>query len=334
MQSNNYNNLIYNEVVENILSQKLNFYEAKDKLCIILERYNVQKQEVNPYNHDLKTNIQLYIEDKTMQNLSKYTIYGYKLQLNKFLKHISIKIQDITKEEILQYFEFIKTENPNVNSSTLETVRYILQAFFNWLKDEHKIDVSPMERIRPFKVDKKIGNALNIRELEIVRDNCKTLRQKALLEFSYATGLRLSEIVSVNIEDIDWINRRLITKGKGNKERYVFISPKCVVHLEKYLKSREDDCKALFVTERKPYRRLGNRAIEREIGKVGKCAESTIKLSPHCLRRSLISNLVAKNCPLPVVQQIAGHSSLSTTQKYISISQEFKQQSYNQYLYQ
>jgi integrase/recombinase XerD len=148
----------------------------------------------------------------------------------------------------------------------------------------------------------------------------------------YATGCRLSEMQQLNITDINFQNRSCKVIGKGNIEREVYFSFKAIYYLKKYLKNRNDNCEALMITERKPYRRLGNRGIQREIGKIG--SNAGLKVSPHDLRRTIATLTLNNGAEITAVQELLGHSSPETTLRYSRITEERKHEQHNKYLVQ
>ena len=196
------------------------------------------------------------------------------------------------------------------------------------------ITENPVLKIKPFKLKQYMVKALTIEELEIIREACNTPRQKALVEILYSTGCRLDEIVKVDLEDINWQDRSIKVIGKGNKQRLVFFSVRASIYLKKYIESRDDDCPALFVTERKPYRQLGGRQIQKEIAKIKNKAGFTKSLSPHIFRHTMATLMLNKGCPMSVVQELLGHENLSTTETYAKVTHEHKHQSYEKYFHQ
>jgi integrase/recombinase XerD len=331
---NEVRDVLYKEIVNEILLHNSDIVDSKNKLYSILNNYNVSLFENNPNIYDVQINIDKYIRDKIVQGTSPKTIGSYKNNLNTFNKYNTKRLQEINKEDILSFFEYLRERNSTIMTSTLENVRYILQGFFNWAKDNCIIIESPMAKIKPFKVERRLGRTLTVTELEIIRYNCKTLREHALIEVAYSTGCRLSELVSINKKDVDWQNERLKVIGKGNAERYVFLSERTIIHLKRYLESRNDSSEALFVSGKGKHNRLSGRSIEDAVKKIEERCGFEKGFSPHCFRRSLFSNLAAHECPITVIQGIAGHSRLDTTQRYITISPEFKQQSFKKYQYQ
>lgn len=188
--------------------------------------------------------------------------------MNQFYQYFkNVKIQDISKDDILSYLDS-KEEN-NLKKSTLESIRAILRVFFCWLEEEKVIQINPILKIKPYKQPNHIVKVFTLDQLEDIRESCKTLKERSLVEIFYSTGCRLNEVAQMNISDINWSNKSIKVLGKGNKERIVFFSNRAKIHLKKYLKSRNDNCEALFVTDRKEYRRLSNRGIQRTIKSIG-----------------------------------------------------------------
>ena len=146
---------------------------------------------------------------------------------------------------------------------------------------------NPTAKIKTPKTPKRLREGLTIEELELVRESCETIRQRALIEVFYSTACRLSELSSLNIKDINWQDMSVIVFGKGSKERKVFLSFKALYHLKRYLKSRSDDCEALFITDRKPYRRLTNRGIQYQIDKIEQVSQVSKPLTPSGTRKSI-----------------------------------------------
>ena len=167
-----------------------------------------------------------------------------------------------------------------------------------------------------------------------MREHCKTKRERALLEAFYSTGCRLEEMQQLNKDDIDWTDMSARVIGKGNKERVVYLSIRAAYHLKQYLASRKDDCLALFITERKPYRRLGHRQIQKDIKNIGARAGFGDKVHPHVLRHTFATLLLDNGAELSEVQHLLGHESPVTTQGYTNVTEEKKRQAHKKYLIQ
>jgi site-specific recombinase XerD len=207
-------------------------------------------------------------------------------QVNLFSQFCQKATAQVTTSDIRTYLASKK----NVQMTTIGNKLSSLKSFFGWLVKEEFILRDPTGKVKPPKKPKRLPKGLSIEELEICRESCKTLRQRTMLEVMYSTGCRLSEIANMNKEDINVQEMNVKVIGKGNKERICYISFKCLYHLKRYLKSRNDDCDALFVTERKPFhRRMGNRSIQREIDKIEQLSKIKKKLTPHVMRHTFAS---------------------------------------------
>jgi integrase/recombinase XerD len=195
--------------------------------------------------------------------------------------------------------------------------------------NEEIIIKDPTCKIKNPKKEKRMPKAMTIEELEMVRESCKTLRERAMVEVFYATGCRLSEINNIDrFKDINWRNMSIVVVGKGNKQRVVYFGYKVIFHLKKYLNSRTDDGSALFITQRKPYRKLSNRGIQREIKIIAKRCGLEDKVHVHTYRHTLATNLLNNGSDLSTVSEILGHAEIGTTQIYAQVTNEHINQTY------
>lgn len=149
-----------------------------------------------------------------------------------------------------------------------------------------------------------------------------------------AAGCRLSEVIGMDKDKIDWENQCTTVIGKGNKEREVYFSNKALRYLRKYLMSRLDDCEALLVTERKPYRRISARSIQREVKIIARQAGITKNVHPHILRHTFATLTLNNGADLSTVQELLGHEDPATTQIYSRVTAERKKEQYKKYLVQ
>ena len=264
--------------------------------------------------NDLPDRAMLFLAAKKLDGCSPRTIENYGRILQKFCSVIHKDVEQIDSMDIRRYLAmYSKT---GVKNSTLATIISCLKSFFGWLENEEYIHRSPMKKIKNIKVEKRVRKALNREELEMLRDACQTLREKALVEFFYSTGCRLDEVQKLNIADVDWSNGKVMVIGKGNKERSVYLNARAILHLKKYLSSRKDSTPALFVSERQPHDRLGRRAIERTFSILGKRAGITKSVYPHLLRHTTASTMLQNGGTMSEVQHYLGHDSPVTTQIY------------------
>jgi len=302
---------------------------VKSKLSNIFANYHIQKVERDEVHPDLHEKIDLFLSSKKLEGLSTLTLDGYKLELKNFADQVKKRADNVTTADIRVFLG-----NQKGKMSTIGKKLSILKSFFSWLAGEEIIQRDPTAKIKPPKTEKLMPKALKIEELEMLRESCETDRQRALLEVLYATGARLSEIHQLNRHDINQQTMSFNVMGKGSKERTVYLSFRAMYHLNKYLNNRSDDCEALFVTERKPYRRVGRRSIQREIKKIAQYAGIAEKVSPHVLRHTFATLTLNNGAELVAVQELLGHSSPDTTLRYARITEERKRDQHRRYLVQ
>jgi site-specific recombinase XerD len=293
----------------------------------VLSNYEIQRKSHLQMEQDLPEKVELYLASKKIEGLSNKTLKGYKGELKLFTDYCKKPTALVNAADIRSFLASFES----AKMSTLGQKLSVLKSFFSWMVKEEILLRDPTSKVNPPKKPKRLPKGLTIEELEIVRESCKTLRQRAILEVMYSTGCRLSEIAGMNREDINIQGMNLKVIGKGNKERVVYLSFKALFHLKKYLKSRKDNCEALFVTERQPYRRMGNGAIQREIDKIEKVANISKKLHPHVLRHTYATLSMDAGIELADLQQLMGHSNPSTTLVYSQVSEERKQQAFKKY---
>jgi len=295
----------------------------------VIAMYEVKEIHDFAYQPDIKDKIGLYIAAKKIEGLSPKTIAEYKLKLYDFAKKCNKLVSDITTNDIRQYLG----EYYEVNmASTLDTKLSVLKSFFGWLVDEEIITKDPAKKLKPIKGETRLRKALTIEELEIVRESCTNPRDRALVEFLYATGCRLDEVVGLKKSDINFDTLSLKVIGKGNKERVVYISAKTKIHLKKYFAWRKDDTDYLFTTERKPYRPLQHRSIQKIVGDIGEHAGISKKLHPHLFRHTLATLMLNNGADIVTVQNILGHENIGTTEHYAKMSKENVQIEYRKHL--
>ncbi|MFA5929064.1 MAG: tyrosine-type recombinase/integrase, partial [Candidatus Margulisiibacteriota bacterium] len=184
-----------------------------------------------------------------------------------------------------------------------------------------KVDANPWEYISTPKLDKKLPHFMSNVEAARFLDNTAALRERAIFELLYASGLRISEVISVNLGDIDWGSGEIRVTGKGSKERIVLIGAPAKTALKKYIQEDrvQKNNKALFLNKRGG--RLTTRSIQRILQKQ--------HITPHQFRHTFATHLLNGGADLKVVQELLGHSSLSTTQIYTHVTKGRLQQVYD-----
>lgn len=188
-----------------------------------------------------------------------------------------------------------------------------------------------MKRIHKIKTDKVIKETLSDESLECLRDSCDNLRDLAIIDLLASTGMRVGELVNINIEDIDFENRECVVFGKGNKERPVYFDARTKIHLKNYLKSRTDDNPALFVSLDKPFNRLQISSVEIRLRNLGRRL-GIHRVHPHKFRRTVATRAIDKGMPIEQVQSLLGHSQIDTTMHYAMVNQNNVKESHRKFV--
>lgn len=306
------------------MASALNFQQLQ-LLAKILQQ-NFQDVEMHykagePVSTDDKNNslLSLFISAKKVEGCSEKSLKYYEFTIDSMLDRLSKKVTEISTNDLRSYLSDYQ-ERKNSSKVTIDNIRRIFSSFFSWLEDEDYIIKSPVRRIHKVKSAKTVKSILSDEEIEVLRDNCKEVRDLALVEILTSTGIRVGELVKINREDIDFHERSCIVMGKGNKEREVYFDARSKLHLKQYLQSRTDENKALFVSLSKPNNRLSIGGVESVLRKLG--AKSNItKLHPHKFRRTLATVAIDKGMPIEQVQKLLGHVKIDTTLHYAMVNQ-------------
>lgn len=308
----------------------INVEQTKNRLSHLMKEFYIQKVESEEVHPDLTEKIEMYFYAKKLEGFSESTVESYGFELKTFSNTVKKRVEDVTTSDIRTYLGSFQ----NLKMTTIGKKLAVLKSFFGWLYGEEFLDRDPTVKLKAPKVEKRLPKALTIPELEMLREACKTVRQRAFIEVLYATGCRLAEVQGLNKDQINRQGMSTFVIGKGDKEREVYFSFKAMYHLEKYLSQRQDDCEALFITERKPFRRLTKGGIQREVKIIAGNAGLAHKVSFHVLRHTFATLTLNNGAELVAVQELLGHSSPETTLKYARITEERKREQHKKYLVQ
>ena len=261
----------------------------------------------------------MFLNAKKIEGCSERTLSYYKTTVEKLLDGITDPIRKVTTDDIREYLANYQGLN-DCSKTTIDNIRRNISSFFTWLEEEDYIIKSPMRRIHKIKTTKTVKEVISDEEIEKMRDKCKNLRDLAIIDLLYSTGIRIGELVRLNIDDIDFEERECIVFGKGDKERRVYFDAKTKIHLMSYINSRFDTNPALFVTLDAPYDRLQISGVEIRLRRLGR--ELGInKVHPHKFRRTMATRAIDKGMPIEQVQKLLGHSQIDTTMHYAIVNQ-------------
>ena len=271
-----------------------------------------------------------FLEAKKIEGCSERTIKYYKVTVEQLLKKVLHPIRKVTTEQMREYLVDYQKIN-NCGKTTIDNVRRNISSFFSWLEEEDYILKSPMRRIHKIRAEKLVKNVITDEDIERLRDGCDCLRDVAMIDLLYSTGIRVGELVRLNRADINFSERECVVFGKGDKERRVYFDAKSKIHLINYLKSRIDDNTALFVSLDKPYNRLKISGVEIRLRQLGRKLHLD-RVHPHKFRRSMATRAIDKGMPIEQVQKILGHSQIDTTMQYAIVNQNNVKAAHRKYI--
>lgn len=273
-----------------------------------------EKTEISNYDY-----LQLFLDAKKIEGCSERTLQYYEVTVERLFKSIKTPVRKQTTEEIRKYLSDYQKIN-NCSKVTVDNIRRNISSFFSWLEEEDYILKSPMRRIHKIKTKQQVKEIISDEVIEKLRDNCSCARDLAMIDLLYSTGVRVGELVNLDISDIDFEARECIVFGKGDKERKVYFDAKAKLHLLNYLSTRNDTNPALFVTLDSPHSRLKISGVEIRIRQLGRKLNLT-KIHPHKFRRTMATRAIDKGMPIEQVQKILGHSQIDTTMQYAIVNQ-------------
>lgn len=278
-------------------------------------------------NHEA---LDFFIAAKKIEGCSIKSLNYYYTTLVKMFGKIDVIYFSITTEDIRSYLSDYQ-EHSGVSKATIDNMRRIISSFFSWLENEDYIMKSPARRIRKVRVGKIVKEIYTEENIELMRQNCKNARDLVIIDMLYSTGMRVGELVRLNISDIDFENKECVVLGKGNKQRKVYFDAKTKIHLQQYLNSRKDTDSALFVSQLYPYNRLKISGVEIALRKIGEKLHIS-KVHPHKFRRTLATKAIDKGMPIEQVQHLLGHTKIDTTLGYAMVDDENVKISHKKFL--
>ena len=293
----------------NEMSEYLSIEQMKKLQEVMLDAFSgkiEKKKQISNQEY-----LRMFLAAKTIEGCSKRTIQYYRVTIEKMLTVMNQPIRKITTEDMRSYLSQYQEWN-GCSKVTVDNVRRNISSFFSWLEEENYILKSPMRRIHKIKTNQQVKEIITDEDIERLRDSCSCKRDLAMIELLYSTGIRVGELVNLNISD-------------------VYFDAKSKLHLQAYLSSRVDDNEALFVTLDAPHDRLKISGVEIRMRSLGRINNMT-RIHPHKFRRTMATRAIDKGMPIEQVQKILGHSQIDTTMKYAMVNQSNVKTSHQKYI--
>ena len=295
-----------------------------------MERKDQLEVDINEYLDYLR-NIKRY---------SEFTVENYARDLKSFKKYLDddgeLSYLNVDKYQIRDYIS-LKMQNNSLKNRSLNRHLSSLRGFYSYLVDNKKIEANPFSVIRSLKVEKKLPSVLSesqIKELyqyKTSKDDLLDYRNQLMIRLILDSGLRLSELINLTLNNINFEDNMLLIRGKGNKDRFTFFTNETKEMFVYYLetirnKLINEDTNIVFLS--KQGLPINKRTFEKMLLKI-KLRDSSINLHPHLLRHTFATRLLEEGADLRMVQELLGHESLSTTQIYTHVTFENIKKSYD-----
>ena len=265
-------------------------------------------------------------------NYSDYTIKNYLIHITKFFEYLDKKklsFNKLTKDNIIDYLKFL--DEQNYTNRSISLILSSLRSFYDFLIEEKILDSNIFKFVSNPKLDKKLPNFLSYEEYRkiydsIPEDNILNIRNKMIIEMLYATGMRVSELVNLKIDSINFNDKSIRVLGKGKKERIVYYGEYASVILDEYLKIRNSNNEYLVLNNKG--NKITVRGIEKIIDKIALSSAVKNNVTPHTFRHTFATHLLNYGADIKSVQELLGHSSLNTTEVYTHITSDYLKEVY------
>lgn len=314
--------------VINEMAEVLDAAQLKKLQEVMLKHF--VEHEVETISISNEEFLRLFLSAKTIEGCSKRTIEYYRVTIEHLLRFIDCSVRKVTTEQMREYLVEYQKIN-NCSKTTVDNIRRNISSFFSWLAEEDYILKSPMRRIHKIKTTQTVKSVISDEDIVKLRDECTNIRDIAIIDLLYSTGIRVGELVRLNIEDLNFSSRECVVLGKGDKERRVYFDAKTKIHLEEYIKSRSDDNPALFVTLDAPHSRIKISGVEIRLRSLGKRLKME-RIHPHKFRRTMATRAIDKGMPVEQVQKLLGHSQIDTTMQYAIVNQNNVKESHRKFI--
>lgn len=276
--------------------------------------------------------VRMFVASKKAVNRQANTLRQYVREICNMRGFLGKRLDDITGMD-LRYYYGVMREQRGISMSTMQTRLHYLSSFWDFLATEELVRSNPVKKVGLLKLEKVIKKPFTAGEMEALRLNCTTPRDRALVEFLYSTGVRVSEMVSLNVDDISLERKELVVHGKGSKERKTYLTDSAVFYLRRYLRERGQENlrgQPLFATLDSPHGRLTAAGVQYMLRQLGRRA-GVENVHPHRFRRTIATDLLARGMKIEEVKEFLGHEKLDTTMIYCTIKDENVRTSHRKY---
>lgn len=323
-----YKRELVSDVTEALLD-RLNQEEVEvvsEEMAIALNDYEVTKvvKAVVPYNGVNEMILKRYKACLIIAGRSPKTITAYIRTVTKLFEALQKNYTDMTVSDLRYFLAYEKSRG--VSNRTLENTRVQISSFFTWLLEEELINKNPCRSIAPIRYPKEIKLPFSVIEIDAMRTACKSKKERAIIEVLLASGVRVSELCSIQLPDVNFDSGTItVREGKGSKQRTVYLNELATKHLVAYLSSRNVNGNYLFYNKQKEPLNAGG--VRHILKGIEKRADIT-NVHPHRFRRTFATSLANRGMEVQEIAKLLGHSNLNTTLEYVYTSDEKIRSSY------
>lgn len=307
--------------------------QLRNKVEELLNGFEINSSCTDLVKGDILEKAFIFLSCKRLEGMKETTSYNYRLLFKRMGEYFVKPISFITTIDLRLFIakEYGNNSPPSMNNKICK-----IKAFFSWLQDEGYIIQNPARNLQLAKEPYRKRGHIPQMDIERMREQCNTIREKALFEFLLSTGCRVGEVSGATLDKIKWDDNSISVVGKGDKERTVIFSIRARLFLINYIQDRESNgihSNSLFVASKKPYLALGSRSIEKEVAKLANRSGINYDVFPHLFRHTFATSGVNHDVPVHVLQQLMGHTSADTTQVYYDLSNENVKQEYKKMVF-
>lgn len=307
-----------------------NTFLISNSIIKTLANYEIIERttEIIPVDNINEKLLKRYAACLSIDGKSEKTIYQYVRICKKLLEVVDKPFTEIGTYDIRYYLALEKERD--ISNISLENCRAYLSTFFQWMTDEELITNNPVLKIKTIKSPEEIKLPFSDVEIDALRGACITKKERAIVELLLSSGVRVSELANMKIQDIDFQALKVkVVEGKGGKGRMTYTTPVSAKHVKDYLQDRKEDGDYIFYNkDHEPLKPGGIRYILNMLAQ----RANVQNVHPHRFRRTFATNLAKRGMDIQDIQQLLGHKSLQTTLTYVCTDEQKVESSYRKYI--
>lgn len=284
-------------------------------LAVILHHYTVTPDTTLPSVNvdDTEKIIRRFLATKKLEGCLPNTLRHYRYVITRFADKLNMDLRNIDTNAIRYYLSTI-IENGNQNVY-IDNIRLVINSFYQFMEDEGFVAKNPCRKIKKIKTERKMETPFSDEEIIRIQDACTTEKEIALIDILMSTGCRREEVTKIMLTDINWDAKAITIHGKGAKDRVVYFSARCKIHLNNYLSKRHYESPYLFASDRAPHGQLSVESMHVYVKRIGKRA-NVQDVHLHRFRKWFATSLANKGMDIRDLKELMGHSKIETTNSY------------------